>query len=75
MDRTNLNICKRKNIPAATEIINRNKKTKFKHVITQRNRRQFIRSQPMIKKNYYKNYIGFSLFCMHRKKCKPVILH
>ena len=66
MDRTNLNIWKRKNIPATTEIINRNK---------QRNRGQFIRSLPMIKKKYYKNFIGFSLFCMHRKHCKSIILH
>ena len=75
MDRTNLNIWKRKNIPATTEIINRNKKTKFKHVIIQRNCGQFIRSLPMIKKKYYKNFIGFSLFCMHRKNCKSIILH
>ena len=67
MDRTNLNIWKRKNIPATTEIINRNKKTKFKHVIIQRNRGQFIRSLPMIKKNTTKISLVFHYFACIEK--------
>ena len=50
MDRTKLNISKWKILSAVTEIISWNKKQKFKHMISQRNRGQLIRSPPIIRK-------------------------
>ena len=49
------------------------KKQKFKDIAIQRNRGQFLRSAPVVRKIGRKIIlflkIGFSLFCMHRKKC------
>ena len=51
------------------------KKQKFKHMISQRNREQFIRSPPIVKKINKKVILAFHYFASIEKKCKSVILH
>ena len=63
-------------LPLLKVLVEIKKNQKFKHMIMQRNHRQFIRSPTIVRNINRKITLVFHYFaCMHRKKGKSIILH